>query len=298
MLSKLLVSLSFILIMAHLTPFVFWDDDTQVQATPDQANPRNNPQIVQIRSMYTQPVDPNGKILLSSWRGPDGSDNDQYVWDEFTLQLDGTITEIDWFGVYDPTRLGAGGPVLDFRVSIYPSIAANTEPAVANPPLVHYQTGGNASEASIGMVGAYQMYSYTFSPPTPFAVSAGVKYWLQIEASQNGSVPDWSFAAGSGGSGNHYLRTSGAGGDILYRFAPGDAAFTLLGTVANPATSTPLVMSTTTSTDIPTVAPTDVPIPTITQTPITPSPTPPTPPCFGAIIPIIILLFLFKVPNR
>ena len=26
---------------------------------------------------------------------------------------------------------GAGGPVIDFRVSIYPSIAAGTEPAVA-----------------------------------------------------------------------------------------------------------------------------------------------------------------------
>src|SRR4026207_241478 len=70
-------------------------------------------------SLYEQPVDPNGKLLLSAWLDPDVSDNDQYVWDNFTLQSNETITEIDWFGVYDPLRFGAGGPVIDFSVSIY-----------------------------------------------------------------------------------------------------------------------------------------------------------------------------------
>ena len=32
-----------------------------------------------------QPVDPNGKLLLSAWLDPNGSDFDEYAWDNFTL---------------------------------------------------------------------------------------------------------------------------------------------------------------------------------------------------------------------
>ena len=188
--------------------------------------------------IYTQPVDPSGRLFLSSWLDPDGSDFDQYVWDNFTLQSNETITEIDWFGAYDPMRAGLGGPVLDFTVAIYPSIAAGTEPAVANPPLVEYQTGGNAGETSIGLVNGIPMYSYAFSLPTPFNASSGVKYWVYIVASQHGSSPDWSIAAGIGGDGSHYRWGSGAGGDSGFRSVPGDAAFTLLGLLPDKATPT------------------------------------------------------------
>jgi hypothetical protein len=178
---------------------------------------------------FVQPVDPSGTLLLSSRLDPDGSNSDQYIWDNFTLQSDQTITEIDWFGVYDPLKYGAGGPVVDFRVAFYPSITAGTEPAVANPPLVEYQSGGNAGETVIGTAGGGTLYGYVFSLPAPFAASAGVKYWVQIEGYQHGSLPDWCLAAGTGGNGSHFQRSSGAGGDIIYRSAPGDAAFTLVG---------------------------------------------------------------------
>ena len=237
--------------------------------------------------IYSQPVDPNGRLLLSSWRDPDGSNNDQYIWDSFTLQSTETITEIDWFGVYDPLRFGAGGPVVDFSVSIFPSIAAGTEPDIANPPLVHYQTGGNAGETPIGTAGGGTLNAYAFPLPAPFVASAGAKYWVQIEAFQHGSIPDWCLAPGRGGDGSHFQRTGGAGGDILYRFAPGDAAFTLLGPV--PETATPTDTPTETSTPTPTdtvtatqtAAATDTPTvsatPTQTQTPTgvqTPTDTP------------------------
>ena len=88
--------------------------------------------------IYEQPVDSSGRFLLSAWLDPDGSDFDEYVWDNFTLQSNETITEINWYGVYDPLKFGKGGPVLDFRVSIYPSISSGTEPAVAGSPLVEY----------------------------------------------------------------------------------------------------------------------------------------------------------------
>lgn len=177
--------------------------------------------------LYEQPVDPNGRLLLSSWRDPDGSDYDEYVWEDFTLPSGGTISEIGWYGVYDPLKFGKGGPVLDFRVSIYPSIPAGTEPAVAGQPLVEYQTGGNAGETAVGTAGMDPLYKYTFTLPASFSASAGERYWVQIEASQQGSLPDWCLAAGTGGDGRHYWRGSGAGGDIMYRSMPGDAAFSL-----------------------------------------------------------------------
>jgi hypothetical protein len=177
--------------------------------------------------LYEQPVDPNGRLLLSSRRDPDGSDYDEYVWEDFTLPAGGMVSEIGWYGVYDPAKFGKGGPVLDFQVSIYPSIHAGTEPAVAGQPLVKYQIGGNAGEVATGTFGEAALYGYTFTLPASFTASAGEKYWIQIEASQQGSLPDWCLAAGTDGDGRHYWRGSGAGGDIMYRSVPGDAAFSL-----------------------------------------------------------------------
>ena len=186
--------------------------------------------------LFNQPAGTTGALYISSWLDPDGSDFDQYVWDNFTLQNTETITEIDWIGGYDPARLGGGGPVIDFEVSIYPSITAGTEPAVANPPLVQYFTGGNAGETPIGTVGGTPLYSYALTLPEAFIASAGVKYWVQIEAWQQGSIPDWGIAAATGGNNQHYLRGAGAGGDIMYRTVPGDGAFSLLGLVPDEPT--------------------------------------------------------------
>ncbi len=250
-------------------------------------------QAIQIGSVYEQPIDPTGKLLLSSRLDPDGSDNDQYVWDNFTLQSTATITEIDWFGVYDPIRFGAGGSVLDFSVSIYPSSPAGTEPAVANPPLVQYQTGGNAGETSSGTIAGGTLYAYTFSLPTPFVASAGVKYWVQIEAFQQGSLPDWCLVTGSGGDGNHFRKIPGAGGDVMYRAFPNDAAFALQGFVTDLPTPTPAATETLAPPDVPTLIPTNTPA----STP-TPAPTPQTPTCFGAAFTLIVGLFLFRLPHR
>ena len=186
-------------------------------------------------TIFTQPILPNGILYQSSFLDPNGSNNDKIVWDNFTLPVTASITEINWAGGYDPLKGGAGGPVLDFNVKIYPSIPAGTEPAIAYPPLVEYQIGGNAGQTSIGTMGGIHMYSYTFILPAPFVASAGVKYWVHIEALQTGSNPDWGLAAGAGGEGSHYLKEKGAGGDVRYHSVPGDASFSLIGIGNAPA---------------------------------------------------------------
>jgi hypothetical protein len=211
---------------------------TEKQASTENANLQFNTAGFVTGTLYEQPVDPSGKLFLSSWLDPEGSDLDQYTWDNFTLPSDQSITEIGWIGAYDPARGGLGGSVLDFRVWIYPSIAVGTEPAVAGLPLVQYQTGDNAGETPIGSVNGISMNSYAFTLPTPFNASAGVKYWVHIVASQGGSSPDWSIAAGTGGNSSHYRWGAGAGGDSGYRTVPGDLAFTLLGPIPEKITPT------------------------------------------------------------
>jgi hypothetical protein len=117
--------------------------------------------------------------------------------------------------------------VRDFTVAIYGSIESGTEPDVVSPPLISYQTGGNAGQAPAGTYGGTAMYDYHFALPMPFEASAGTKYWLQIEASQN-AEPDWGISAGTGGDGQHYRKIASPG-SVYYRAALGDAAFTLLG---------------------------------------------------------------------
>jgi hypothetical protein len=176
--------------------------------------------------VYSQPPSPAGGLYQSS---RNGTDYDRYVWDDFTLQASQAmiITEVQWRGGYDPARFGSGGPVLDFTVAIYPSIPGGSQPDVINPPLVRYQTGGNAGETLAGPAGNITMYDYRFTLAAPFLAVAGTKYWVQIEASQNG-IPDWGLSAGTGGDGRHFLQYAAAG-DINYQIVAGDAAFTLLG---------------------------------------------------------------------
>lgn len=173
--------------------------------------------------LYSQPHNGSNTLYHSSWMDPDGSDWDQWVWDSFILPSTHQITEIQWRGGFDPSYGGSGGAVVNFTVGIYASIAAGTEPNVVDPPLVEYETGGNAGQTPAGTFGGTAMYDYHFTLPAAFVATAGTKYWVQIEAWQHG-IPDWSLAQGSGGNGSHFRRVY-----VNYQSAPGDAAFTLLG---------------------------------------------------------------------
>jgi hypothetical protein len=173
--------------------------------------------------LYSQPSNATGTLHQSSWWDPDGSDYDWYVWDSFIIPASRSISEIQWRGgfLYGGTW---SGPVLDFTIAIYPSIAAGTEPDVVHPPLVEYQTGGNANQTPFGVVGTTMLYDYNFVLPTAFQATGGVKYWVHIYAWHHG-IPEWGFANASGGNGAHFRRHS----EYVFQMAPGDCAFTLIG---------------------------------------------------------------------
>ncbi len=180
--------------------------------------------------VYHQPPRAAGGLLQSSLRDPDGSDTDQWVWDNFTLSSTQAISEIRWSGGHDPARLGSGGPVVNFTLAIYASIPAGTEPDLSGPPLVRYEVGSNAGETAGPVLGGVQMYDYGFILPTPFTAQGGTTYWVQIEAFQSGPSPDWGLTAGSGGDGKYFRRVAG---EFMFQRMTGDASFTLLATRVN-----------------------------------------------------------------
>ena len=111
--------------------------------------------------------------------------------------------------------------------------------------------GGNAGETPAGTFGGILMYDYHFTLPTPFQATAGVKYWVQIEASQGLTPnyywpPDWSIAVGTGGDGSHFQRTTGAtlAGGNLFQTLANDLTFTLLGSDAPTVTIAAIALPT------------------------------------------------------
>ena len=177
--------------------------------------------------LYSQPANPAGGLLLSSLRDPGGSPVDQWIWDAFKLTWTGDITEVRWSGGHDPTRGGLGGQVANFTVSIYASVPGVNQPDVAHPPLVRYEVGSNAGETPGSVLGGVQMYNYSFTLPTAFHALGGTKYWVQIEAYQPGTLPDWGLTKATGGDGSHFRKVAG---ETQYQTITGDTTFALFGT--------------------------------------------------------------------
>ena len=172
--------------------------------------------------VYDQPHTGTGTLYQSSWWLEDGSDWDQLTWENFTLSSDTAITQVQWRGGYQYNA--QYGPLINFTVSFYPSIAAGTEPDIAHPPLAEYTTGGTANQTPVGNFGGVAMYDYSFTLPAAFIANASTKYWVEILANQP-SIPDWCLAAGSGGNSSHFRFVEGLG---MYQMVPGDVAFRLL----------------------------------------------------------------------
>jgi hypothetical protein len=179
--------------------------------------------------VYSQPIKSTGGLIPASWRDPDASWSDHFVWENFGFENAQTISEVRWRGGYDPELNGSGGPVVKFSVDIYTSIPAGSEPDLAQAPLVHYIVEGNAEETPAGNVAGVQVYDYRYELPEYFEVEAATTYWIQIQAFQYGD-PDWGLLTGSGtlGDGRHFRSTAYG---YYYQLALEDVALELLAPV-------------------------------------------------------------------
>lgn len=166
-------------------------------------------QVQEAVLVYSQPPRTSGGLLLSSWRAPDGSDTDRWLWENFGFENPQTISEIRWVGGYDPAAGGSGGPVQEFTITLYNSIEVGSEPDLSIHPLERFDIKGNASETPAQVLGGIQTYAYRYVLPVPYEFEAATTYWIQIQAFQAGD-PDWGIAVGTGtlGDGRHF-RASG-----------------------------------------------------------------------------------------
>ncbi len=159
--------------------------------------------------VYSQPPAAAGGLIPSSRVDPDGSNGDVYAYDSFVLAADTAIREVRWRGGY--AAGGAYGMVTNFRLTFYASTANDTQPLANSPDtpevfLADFLVGGNAGETAAGSAGGVAMYDYVSVLPTTFPATAGVKYWLRIEAYQ-AALADWGISTGTGGNGSYYRFT-------------------------------------------------------------------------------------------
>ena len=181
--------------------------------------------------VFEQPHNSSGTVYHSCWLPPDGTVYDEYLWDNFTLSSSQAITEIRWRGGHDPAYAAYTGAVTSFRIRIYPSIAAGSQPDVIATPLCDYTSSGNCGETLAGAFGSTTLYDYHFTMPSAFQAVANVKYWMQITANQASGIPDWGFAAATGGNGSHFRKL-----EYQYQVISGDTAFSLFTSDAPTAT--------------------------------------------------------------
>jgi hypothetical protein len=180
--------------------------------------------------VFDQSHNGSGTLHKSSWYPPDGLDGDTYCWDNFTLASSTAISEVHWRGAYELHPSGSGqSPVSRFDLSIYRSIAGNSQPDMgAGGLLAHYIVSGNGGETAAGTFGGVLMYDYAFTLPSPFQAAAGTTYWVEIVASQGAVAPsfapDWGLAVGSGGNNSHFRRITGA----TFQTIANDLAFSLV----------------------------------------------------------------------
>ena len=180
-------------------------------------------------SQFQHAPDPVGGLNPSALVVPDGSDWDQYAWDDFILAEPQTITKVRWRGGY--INGAPYGHAIDFRVSFFASNVTGFEPLITALPshesqetvIATFHTNGLASESFAGVFGGKVMYDYTFLLPQPVTLQASTRYWFRVVASQQ-LVPDWGMASGLGGNGSHFRYTEGY---HTFNNWPHDLAFSL-----------------------------------------------------------------------
>ena len=199
--------------------------------------------------VFDQAHNGSGVLHKSSWYPPDGLDGDAYCWDNFTLATGTAITESRWRGGYELHPSGGESPAYDFEVSVYRSIAGDSQPDLGpGGRLVHYMAGGNAAEKVAGTFGGVNLYDYRLVLPSPFQAVAGTRYWVEIVAWQGivapSYAPDWGLAVGTGGNNSHFRFITGG----TYQSITNDLAFSLVAssgpTVAIAATPSPVAAGT------------------------------------------------------
>jgi hypothetical protein len=145
--------------------------------------------------LYTQPTNfPAGSVYASqNDTSPGGVGSFSVVYDDFTLATDANLSSVSWQGGYfNPGQLGN---IAAFKINLY-SNNVNTPGAL----LASFTIAGNANESLVGNSFFGPVYNYQASLAGGFAVTAGTRYWIGIQAEMP-FPPQWGWHTGTGGNG-------------------------------------------------------------------------------------------------
>ncbi len=115
------------------------------------------------------------------------------VFDDFTFTGSGTIRTFGWQGIYCVQQVNAPAPAptaTAFRVSIYTDVAGrpNVTTPVQTSTYTLAQVAQTFDKTVTGLTcgtaanTTWPFYRYSVTLATPFAVTAGTKYWVSVQA--------------------------------------------------------------------------------------------------------------------
>ncbi len=158
------------------------------------------------------------------------------TYDNFTLSSSGDIGAVAWEGVYIDQGTPSDNPAqpdsTGFEISFWSDDNGQPGTELASSSVEYaathatnlgtvgfdLSTGGNPAGGEINVA----VYSYGVKLPTPFAATAGTKYWISIISDSPAVQPAWGWYSGSGGNNESVQDFDGS------RYArSNDRAFTL-----------------------------------------------------------------------
>lgn len=174
--------------------------------------------------LFDQMTNPSQTIFQSSWYAPDGSDGDQYIYDNFLIPGDSTVSEVWFVGTAMQNN---------FTVRFYTGYPGYPDAAPSSVALAPDETAANyissytftASSSNPTLIPGTGLYQQHVVLPTPITFTGNTVYWIRI-------VSDGSFGwaqATHGRNNSHLTYISGLNRRLVYG---GDLAFQLVGTPA------------------------------------------------------------------
>ena len=177
--------------------------------------------------IYSQGFDGTGN-LYASQNDTASLGNFATVYDNFTLGLNSTVTDVEWTGGYfnPPSQ----GPITQWTVSFYGDNAGQPGGVLSTQTFA-----GTGSETFLGNYGGFPIYTYGVDLNTPFNAAAGTQYWLSV-VPDLAFPPQWGWASGTGGDGISYQDFFGGRSQLTT-----DMTFSLTGTTVPEPTSLSLL---------------------------------------------------------
>ena len=179
--------------------------------------------------LFDQMTNFSSGTIASSWVSPDGSDEDTYAYDNFSLKSDSNVNEVKW--------VGGGGSVTGFTVRFYTGLASapSYQPTITalpeNETSADYLKGYTFSNADIKQtaIAGTSLFQYDAVLPTSLSLSGNTVYWIKIEADAVG-YPFWGVATATNAIDSRHI--SYFTGLAKFLSGPGSEAFQLSGTSA------------------------------------------------------------------